>query len=174
MPSEMDDFELFHPERLVNRILGMGDVVSLVEKAQEVFDEKNADQLHRKILNNSFTLVDFQEQLKQMQKMGSFSDMLSMIPNTSKLGKISMDDRQLKWTDAIINSMTYEERNMPDIITGSRRKRIALGSGRSIQEVNQLLKQFQNMRNMMKMNTRTGYLIPTNSLPVLSDTKYEQ
>ena len=154
----MDDLELFHPDRLVNRILGMGDVVSLVEKAQEVFDEKNADQLHKKILNNSFTLVDFQEQLKQMQKMGSFSDMLSMIPNTSKLGKITMDDRQLKWTDAIINSMTYEERNMPDIITGSRRKRIALGSGRSVQEVNQLLKQFQNMRNMMKKIGKKGKL----------------
>ena len=148
--EDVNDIELFHPDRLAQRILGMGDVVTFVEKAQEVFDKKNAEKLQKKIINNAFTLVDFQKQLNQMQKMSSFSEMLSMIPNGSKLGKLSFDERQLKWTDAIINSMTVEERNSPDMISGTRRKRIALGSGRSVQEVNQLLNQFQVMRKMMK------------------------
>ena len=163
MGETVNDIELFHPDRLAQRILGMGDVVTFVEKAQEVFDQKNAEKLQKKIISNTFTLVDFQKQLNQMQKMGSFSEMLSMIPNGSKLGKLSFDERQLKWTDAIINSMTVEERNSPDIISGTRRKRIALGSGRSVQEVNQLLKQFQAMRNMMKkIGKKGGMKIPFN------------
>ena len=146
----MKDFDLFHPERLAQRILGMGDVVSLVEKAKEVFDEKNAAKLQEKMLSNSFTLVDFQSQLAQMQKMGPMSDMLKMLPGAGKLGNLNVDDRQLTWTDAIINSMTPKERTSPEIINGSRRKRIAHGSGRPIQEVNQLLKQFHQMQKMMK------------------------
>ena len=134
-----------------------------VEKAEEVFDKKNSERLQKKLENNTFTLVDFQSQLNQMKKMGSMADMLSMIPDATKLGKISFDERQLKWTDSIINSMTVEERNSPDLISGSRRKRIALGSGRSVQEVNQLLKQFQMMKNMMKkIGKKGGMKIPFN------------
>ena len=148
--ENMKDFEPFHPDRLAQRILGMGDVVSLVEKAQEAFDQDSAEKLQKKIVENSFTLIDFQEQLAQMQNMGSMSEMLKMIPGAGKLGKMNFDDRQLKWTDAIIKSMTPEERMSPDIINGSRRKRIASGSGRSVQEVNQLLKQFHQIQQMMK------------------------
>ena len=148
--ENMKDFEPFHPDRLAQRILGMGDVVSLVEKAQEVFDQDSAEKLQKKIVENSFTLTDFQEQLAQMQNMGSMSEMLKMIPGAGKLGKMNFDDRQLQWTDAIIKSMTPEERISPDIINGSRRIRIASGSGRSVQAVNQLLKQFHQMQQMMK------------------------
>ena len=150
------DFELFHPDRLAQRILGMGDVISLVEKAQDAFGEERTKKLQKKMLNNTFTLEDFQEQLSQMQKMGPLSDMLSMIPSAGKMGKINMDDRQIKWTDAIIKSMTPKERNAPEIIDGSRRKRIARGSGRPVQEVNQLLKQFQQMRVMVKKIGKKG------------------
>jgi signal recognition particle subunit SRP54 len=148
--ENMKDFEPFHPDRLAQRILGMGDVVSLVEKAQEAFDQDSAEKLQKKIVENSFTLTDFQEQLAQMQNMGSMSEMVKMIPGAGKLGKMNFDDRQLKWIDAIIKSMTSEERISPDIINGSRRTRIASGSGRSVQEVNQLLKQFHQMQQMMK------------------------
>ena len=148
--ENMKDFEPFHPDRLAQRILGMGDVVSLVEKAQEAFDQDSAEKLQKKIVENSFTLTDFQEQLAQMQNMGSMSEMVKMIPGAGKLGKVNFDDRQLQWTDAIIKSMTPEERTSPDIINGSRRTRIASGSGRSVQEVNKLLKQFHQMQQMMK------------------------
>ena len=154
--EKITDFELFHPDRLAQRILGMGDVVSLVEKAQDAFDAESTEKLQKKMLSNTFTLVDFQEQLSQMKKMGPLSDMLGMIPGASKMGKINLDDRQLIWTDAIIKSMTPEERNEPKIIDGSRRKRIALGCGRPVQEVNQLLKQFQQMRVMMKKIGKKG------------------
>jgi len=150
------DFEAFQPERLAKRILGMGDIVGLVEKAQEVFDKDSSEKLKHKLEKNSFTLVDFQEQLAQMGKMGSMSDIFSMIPGFGKLGKINLDERQLKWTDAIIKSMTLIERLNPAIINGSRRKRIARGSGRTVQEVNQLLKQFSQMRQMIKKIGRKG------------------
>ena len=152
----LKDFEAFQPERLARRILGMGDVVGLVEKAQEAFDIDNAEKLKKKLEKNSFTLVDFQEQLSQMGKMGSMSDIFSMVPGFGKLGKINFDERQLKWTDAIIKSMTLIERLKPTIINGSRRKRIAKGSGRTVQEVNQLLKQFSQMQQMMKKIGRKG------------------
>ena len=152
----LKDFEAFQPERLARRILGMGDVVGLVEKAQEAFDIDNAEKLKKKLEKNSFTLVDFQEQLSQMGKMGSMSDIFSMVPGFGKLGKINFDERQLKWTDAIIKSMTPIERLKPTIIDGSRRKRIAKGSGRTVQEVNQLLKQFSQMQQMMKKIGRKG------------------
>ena len=159
--ESMKDFEPFHPDRLAKRILGMGDVVSLVEKAREAFDEETAEGLQKKLIENKFTLVDFQDQLNQMQNMGSMSEMLKMIPEAGKLGKMKFDDRQLKWTDAIIKSMTPAERLSPEIINGSRRKRIASGSGRSVQEVNQLLKQFHQMQQMMKkIGNKGGMKLP--------------
>ena len=159
--ESMKDFEAFHPDRLAKRILGMGDVVSLVEKAQEAFDEEKAETLQKKLIENKFTLVDFQDQLKQMQNMGSMSEMLKMIPGAGKLGKMKFDDRQLKWIDAIIKSMTPVERITPEIINGSRRKRIAIGSGRTVQEVNQLLKQFHQMQKMMKkIGNKGGMRLP--------------
>ncbi len=155
--EKISDFEILHPERLAQRILGMGDVVTLVEKAQETVDLQSAERLQRKMLDNSLTLEDFQEQLKQLKKMGSLSQMASMIPGAKKL-KLDVDDKHLKWIDAIINSMTPEERRNPAILNGSRRKRIAKGSGRSTFEVNQLLKQFEQMKKMMKGMGKLGKL----------------
>jgi signal recognition particle subunit SRP54 len=154
--ESIDAIEAFHPSRLAKRILGMGDVVSLVEKAQDVFDEKSAMQLQMKMLKNTFSLSDFKDQLLQIKKMGSISQMMSMIPGASKLKGMEMDDRQLTWIEAIINSMTPTERERPELIDGSRRKRIAKGAGRSVQEVNQLLKQFSQMRTMMKKFRKMG------------------
>jgi len=155
-----DAFEAFHPDRLAQRILNMGDVVSLVEKAEEVFDEKQAEKLQKKLVANSFTLSDFQDQLKQIQKMGPVSQLMGMMPGASKLKGLKVDDKQLVWVDAIICSMTPLERKKPDIINGSRRKRIAKGSGRPIQEVNQLLKQFSQMRSIMKKMGKMGNRLP--------------
>lgn len=156
MGESIDAIEVFHPSRLAQRILGMGDVVSLVEKAQDVFDEKSAMQMQKKMLGNTFSLADFKDQLMQIKKMGSISQMMSMIPGESKLKGMEMDDRQLIWIEAIINSMTPTERERPEILNGSRRKRIAKGAGRSVQEVNQLLKQFSQMRTMMKKFGKMG------------------
>ena len=156
MGESIDAIEVFHPNRLAQRILGMGDVVSLVEKAQDVFDEKSAMQMQKKMLGNTFSLADFKDQLKQIKKMGSISQMMSMIPGASKLKGMEMDDQQLIWIEAIINSMTPTERERPELINGSRRKRIAKGAGRSVQEVNQLLKQFSQMRTMMKKFGKMG------------------
>ena len=156
MGESINAIEVFHPSRLAERILGMGDVVSLVEKAQDVFDEKSTMQIQKKMLGNTFSLADFKDQLKQIKKMGSISQMMSMIPGASKLKGMEMDDRQLIWIEAIINSMTPTERDRPELINGSRRKRIAKGAGRSVQEVNQLLKQFSQMRTMMKKFGKMG------------------
>lgn len=156
MGESINAIEVFHPSRLAQRILGMGDVVSLVEKAQDVFDEKSALEMQSKMLGNTFSLADFKDQLIQVKKMGSVSQMMSMIPGASKLKGMEMDDRQLIWIEAIINSMTPTERDKPELINGSRRKRIAKGAGRSVQEVNQLLKQFSQMRTMMKKFGKMG------------------
>jgi len=156
MGESINAIEVFHPSRLAQRILGMGDVVSLVERAQEVFDEKSALKLQSKMLGNTFTLSDFNDQLKQVKKMGSISQMMTMIPGASKLKGMEMNDRQLVWIEAIINSMTPTERDRPELINGSQRKRIAKGAGRSVQEVNQLLKQFSQMRTMIKKFGKTG------------------
>ena len=156
MGESINAIEVFHPSRLAQRILGMGDVVSLVEKAQDVFDEKSALEMQSKMLGNTFSLADFKDQLIQVKKMGSVSQMMSMIPGASKLKGMEMDDRQLIWIEAIINSMTPTERERPELINGSRRKRIAKGAGRSVQEVNQLLKQFSQMRTMMKKFGKMG------------------
>ena len=128
----------------------MGDIVSLVEKAKDTFDQESAQELQKKMLENEFTFEDFQSQLKQFQKMGSISEIMGMLPGVPKMKNVNLNDNQLKWIDAIINSMTPYERRNPYIIDGSRRKRIAMGSGRNVQEVNSLLKQFTQMKTMMK------------------------
>ncbi|MEL6538582.1 MAG: signal recognition particle protein [Bacteroidota bacterium] len=156
--EKMDALDVFYPDRMASRILGMGDVVSLVEKAQEAFDEDEARRLNKKLRKNQFTLDDFLSQLQQIKKMGSLKDIMGMIPGMGKaLKDIDLDDDSFKPIEAIIQSMTPKERENPDIINGSRRKRIANGSGTSIQQVNNLLKQFQDMRKMMKkMNQMSG------------------
>jgi signal recognition particle subunit SRP54 len=158
----MDALDLFYPDRMAQRILGMGDVVSLVEKAQQVFDEDEARKLNQKIRKNQFDFNDFLQQLQQIKKMGNLKDLVGMIPGMGKMMKgVEVDDNAFKPIEAIIRSMTLKERENPDIISGSRKKRIADGSGRSIQEVNNLLKQFEDMRKMMKtMNKMGGRGIP--------------
>ncbi len=147
-----DGLELFDANRVADRILGMGDVVTLVEKAKEVIDEKSAEKLRIKLEKNSFDLEDFRDQMQQLRKMGSMSQLLGMIPGIPRkaLKGMNMDDRQIIWMEALINSMTPDERKNPMMINGSRRKRIAQGSGRSVQELNQLLKNFAMMQKMMK------------------------
>lgn len=147
-----DGLELFDANRVADRILGMGDVVTLVEKAKEVIDEKSAEKLRKKLEKNSFDLEDFRDQMQQLRKMGSMSQLLGMIPGIPRkaLKGMNMDDRQIIWMEALINSMTPDERKNPMMINGSRRKRIAQGSGRSVQELNQLLKNFAMMQKMMK------------------------
>ena len=153
--EKLTDVEPFHPDRMASRILGMGDVLSLIEKAQESFDEKNAVDLTRKIKTQSFTLEDYLEQLGQMKKMGSITDILKMIPGMgSKLGSVQIDEEQVqkeqKRTTAIICSMTRMERRNPDILNASRKRRIAAGAGTTVQEVNLLLKRFEQSRDLMK------------------------
>jgi signal recognition particle subunit SRP54 len=150
-------FEQFHPERFASRILGMGDVVSLVERAQEVMDEKETMKMQEKILSEGLTLTDFLNQLRHIQKMGPLDQLLGMIPGVGKAMKgLELNGRELKRVEAVILSMTEEERRKPHIIDGSRRKRIATGSGTSIQEVNNLLKQFFMMQKMMKKVSKFG------------------
>ncbi len=150
--EKMDGLEPFNPKQMADRILGFGDVISLVEKAELVTDEIEVAKLEKKLRGNEFNLEDFQQQLMQLKKMGSLQQLMGMMPgiNRKMLKGMDMDDRQLLWTEAIINSMTPSERRKPNLIDGSRRKRISLGSGRSLQEVNQLLKQFAQMKKMMK------------------------
>ena len=155
--EKMEDIDLFYPDRMSSRILGMGDVVSLVEKAQQTFDEEEAKRLNKKIRQNQFNLDDFLNQLEQIKKMGNLKDVMSMVPGMGKAIKdIDLDDDSFKPVEAIIRSMTTEERENPDILNGSRRKRIATGSGTSIQEVNSLMKQFGDMRKLMKMMNKQG------------------
>ncbi|MBQ9073067.1 MAG: signal recognition particle protein, partial [Muribaculaceae bacterium] len=152
--EKLDALDLFHPARMADRILGMGDIVSLVEKAQQQFDEKEARELQRKIAKNQFNFNDFLNQIQQIKKMGNLKDLASMIPGVGKAIKdIDIDDNAFKGIEAIICSMTEKERTNPEIINGSRRQRIAKGSGTSIQDVNRLLKQFEETRKMMRMAT---------------------
>ncbi|APD07392.1 signal recognition particle protein [Flavobacteriaceae bacterium UJ101] len=149
--EKMEALDVFYPERMADRILGMGDVVSLVERAQEQFDEEEARKLHKKIAKNKFDFNDFLKQIKQIKKMGSMKDLMGMIPGAGKaLKDVDIDDDAFKGVEAIIYSMTPKERENPKIINSSRRKRIAKGSGTSIQEVNRLIKQFADMGKMMK------------------------
>jgi len=155
--EKMDTLELFYPDRMAQRILGMGDIVSFVEKAQEQFDQEKAEELQRKIRKNQFDFEDFLQQLKQIKKMGNMKDLLGMIPGIGKQIKdMDIDEKQFAKLEAMIYSMTPEERNNPDIMTGTRRQRIAAGSGSTIQNVNQFMKQFEEMRKMMKMMNKMG------------------
>jgi len=149
--EKMDTLDVFHPERMAQRILGMGDITTLVEKAQAQFDEEQARQLEKKIRKNKFDFADFKQQLEQIKKMGNIKDLLGMIPGVGRAIKdIDISDDAFKGIEAIINSMTPEERSNPDLIDGSRRKRIAKGCGKEISEVNAFMKQFEQMREMMK------------------------
>ena len=148
----MDAIDVFHPDRMADRILGMGDVVSLVERAQEQFDEQEARKIQKKIAKNQFGFDDFLNQIQQVKKMGSMKDLMGMIPGMGKALKgCDMDDDAVKHIEAMIQSMTPKERSNPKILNGSRKKRIARGSGTDIQEVNKLIKQFDQMSKMMKM-----------------------
>lgn len=149
--EKMDALDVFHPKRIADRILGMGDVVSLVEKAQEQFDEEEARKLQKKLAKDQFTLSDFYTQIQQIKKMGNIKDLASMIPGMGKaLRDVDIDNSAFKSIEAIIQSMTPEEKENPDLLNGSRRKRIATGSGTSITEVNRLIKQFEDTRKVMK------------------------
>jgi len=150
--EKMETLDVFYPERMAQRILGMGDIVSLVEKAQEQFDEAEAKKLEKKIRKNQFDFEDFKTQLQQIQKMGNLKDLMGMIPGVGKQIKdLDVKDDAFKGIEAMINSMTLEERRNPDIISPSRKNRIAKGSGKDIAEVNQFIKQFDQMKGMMKM-----------------------
>ncbi len=155
--EKLDALEKFHPERLASRILGMGDVLTLVEKAQAQFDEESAGRLEEKIRKSQFTLEDFLDQLQQIKKMGPLSQVLGMLPGMHRMPATqSIDDRALVKIEAIIQSMTHEERRRPNIINGMRRKRIASGSGTSVQDVNKLMKQYEQMQRMMKTLGKGG------------------
>ncbi|MFZ0969096.1 MAG: signal recognition particle protein [Candidatus Acidiferrales bacterium] len=152
--EKYDALEAFHPDRIVSLILGMGDVLTLIEKAEKTIDEKQAREMHRKLRENDFTLEDFRDQLRQIRKMGSLEQLMGMLPKIGPFAKlpkdVDLDDKQLKRVEAIINSMTANERSDHNLIDGKRRKRIARGSGTSVQEVNQVLKQYGDMRRMLK------------------------
>jgi signal recognition particle subunit SRP54 len=156
--EKLDALEPFHPERIASRILGMGDLLSLIEKVGTVYDEKSALQVQQKLKRNEFSLEDFRDQLRTMRKMGSIKDLMGMIPgmNASALKGANVDDKQLVRIEAIISSMTPKERENPGVINGSRRARIAKGSGAQVSEINRLLKQFAQMRKMMSKLSRTS------------------
>ena len=155
--EKLDAIDVFHPDRMADRILGMGDVVTLVEKAQEQYDEEKARQLQKKIAKNQFDFNDFIEQIQQIKKMGNLKDLASMIPGVGKQIKdLDIDDDAFKDIEAIIRSMTPTERSNPEILNGSRRSRIAKGSGTEVQEVNKLIKQFDETRKMMRKMTTGG------------------
>lgn len=149
--EKIDDIELFHPERLVSRILGMGDVVSLVEKAQSAIDEEDAKLLEEKIRTQKFDLDDFLKQLQNIKKLGSLGSILKMIPGMGQIGDLAPAEKEMKKVEAIIQSMTKEERKKPEILKASRKQRIAKGSGTEVADINRLLKQFEQMKAMMKM-----------------------
>ena len=156
--EKLTDIEPFHPDRMASRILGMGDVLTLIEKAQTTFDQKKAVELEAKLRNDEFTLEDYLDQFEQMKSMGSMQDILGMLPgmDASKLGDVEIDEKQMARMQAIIRSMTPRERRKPDILNASRRKRIARGSGTTIQEVNRLLNQFDASRKMMRQFSGMG------------------
>src|SRR5437868_5000002 len=161
--EKMDTLDIFYPERMAQRILGMGDITTLVEKAQAEFNEEEARKLEKKIRKNQFDFADFKQQLEQIKRMGNIKDLMGMIPGLGKQIKdIDISDDSFKGIEAIINSMTLEERANPDLIDGSRRKRIAKGSGKDIAEVNAFMKQFEQMREMMKMMNKMpmGRMMP--------------
>ena len=153
--EKLDAIELFHPDRMASRILGMGDILSLIEKAEAAFDEKNAKELEKKMREQTFSLEDFLVQMRQLKKMGNLDQILAMMPgvNAGSLKNAELDEKQMDRIEAMILSMTREERLKPEIINGSRRKRIAMGSGTTVEDLNKLLKQFEQMKKMMKQLT---------------------
>jgi signal recognition particle subunit SRP54 len=170
--EKTDALEPFYPDRLASRILGMGDVLSLIEKAQATFDQKQAEALQEKLAKATFDLEDFRDQLRQVKKMGPLSQVMEMIPGFSKMAKQpdlddAVTDKQLRRVEAMINSMTREERHNPQILDGRRKRRIAAGSGTSPQEINQLLSQFQVMRKMMKQMTAQGGMGGKGGMPAM-------
>ena len=154
--EKLDDVEVFHPDRIAGRILGMGDMLTLIEKAEQNFEAEKAEELERKIKKAQFTLEDFLEQMDQLKNMGGIEEMLAMMPGGNKLSGMQLDEKQMARTEAIIKSMTPQERRAPNIIGGSRKKRIARGSGTKVQDVNRLLSQFEQMKKMMKNMTKRG------------------
>jgi len=155
--EKVDDFEPFYPDRLASRILGMGDMLTFIEKAEKTFDEKRVKELEKKVKTASFTLEDFLDQLGEIQKMGPVAQLVEMLPGASKLAKgmpDGMQEKQLKKVEAVIRSMTPDERQNPNVIDGSRRRRIAKGSGVTTQDVNQLLNQFRQMQKLMKLGAK--------------------
>ena len=154
--EKLDALDLFYPDRMAERILGMGDVVSLVERAQQVFDEEQAKKIQQKVKKNSFGFDDFLAQIKQVQKMGSMKDLVGMIPGANKISPDEIDEDAFKGIEAIIQSMTPKERSQPKLLNHSRKKRIALGSGSRVEDVNRLIKQFEQMQKMMKMVQKGG------------------
>ena len=158
--EKVEDLELFHPDRLAGRILGMGDMLTLIEKAEENMDMADAEAMTERFLKNQFTLEDFQKQINQVRKMGPLKGIMKMLPgvDAGMLDKSNVDESQIGRTDAIINSMTIAERRNPDLINGSRRKRIARGSGTNVSQVNKLLKQYRDMRRMMRQINDAGGL----------------
>jgi signal recognition particle subunit SRP54 len=173
MGEKLDTLDIFYPERMAQRILGMGDIISLVEKAQEQFDEEEARKIEKKIRNNKFDFDDFKTQLNQIKKMGSIKDLLAMIPGVGKAIKdIDISDDAFKGIEAMIDSMTPKERANPEIITPSRRKRIAQGAGKDIAEMNAFMKQFEQMRDMMKqMNKFKGMGMNIPGMPMMPGRK---
>ena len=159
--EKMDALDVFHPDRMANRILGMGDVVSLVERAQEQYDEEEARKIQKKLMHNEYNFEDFMSQVEQVKKMGSMKDLIGMIPGMDKLTKnVEISDDAFKPIEAMIGSMTPYERQNPSCLNGSRKQRIAAGSGHSIQELNRFLKQFEDTRKMMKMVSKNGGKMP--------------
>lgn len=156
--EKLDAIELFHPDRIASRILGMGDVLSLIEKAEAAYDEKNAAEMERKMREATFSLEDFLVQLRQLKKMGNIDQILAMLPgaNTGALKDINLDEKQMAHTEAIVLSMTPDERLHPNVINGSRRRRIAAGCGLAVEDVNKLLRQFEQMKKMMKQFSDAG------------------
>lgn len=154
--EKLSEFEIFYPKRMADRILGMGDVLTLIDKAVEMYDEKQAVELEKKIRTQTFTLDDFLDQLQQVKKMGGVRGLLKLIPGAGQIKDEDIDESRLVRIEAIIRSMTKKEKNNPDILNASRRKRIAAGSGTTVQEVNQLMRQFEDMRAMMKKMTKGG------------------
>ena len=154
--EKIDALDVFYPDRMAERILGMGDVVSLVERAQQAFDEEEAKKIQQKVKKNSFGFDDFLSQIKQVQKMGSMKDLVGMIPGANKISPEDIDEDAFKGIEAIIQSTTLKERSQPKLLNHSRKKRIALGSGTKVEDVNRLIKQFEQMQKMMKMVQRGG------------------
>ena len=156
MGEKLDQIEPFHPGRMAGRILGMGDVLSLIEKAEQAIDQKKAAEMEARLRQNKFTLTDFQDQLVQLKSMGNLQDLMGMIPGMGSMKDLQVDEKALTRVEAIIQSMTPYERENPNVLGSSRKKRIAAGSGTRVEDVNKLLKQFDTMQKMVKQFTGKG------------------